>query len=213
MENLELYRFWYWYVFKNFVVFWWNGIKDAIFTKRLNFYLAAKFFHHSSRKMLKRVGNTVIISTRSNSTVDTGCRVALPRGSERKWRAQPPEPVSWLSRAGNSGSCREKEKRLEEGWYFSGLWRARDGRKWSSLRRKFSPLAMGGKKKIWFLFADFSDFELFYLTRGRILGQNPHKRLFLFAIHSHLYSFALRFIFPQTHATSYVFLLFSYCTL
>ncbi len=30
-------------------------------------------------------------------------------------------------------------------------------------------------------------------------------RVFLLAIHSHLYSFALRFIFLQTHATSYSF--------
>jgi hypothetical protein len=30
-------------------------------------------------------------------------------------------------------------------------------------------------------------------------------RVFLLAIHSHLYSFALRFLFPQTHATSYSF--------
>ncbi len=35
-------------------------------------------------------------------------------------------------------------------------------------------------------------------------------RVFLLAIHSHLYSLALRFIFLQTHATSYVFLQFSY---
>ncbi len=42
---------------------------------------------------------------------------------------------------------------------------------------------------------------------GRILAQNLHKvlRVFLLAIHSHLYSFALRFIFLQTHATSYIF--------
>ncbi len=149
----------------------------------------------------------------SIKTLDTGCRVALPRGSERKWRAQLPEPVSWLNRAGNSGSCREKEKSVEE-WYFSGLWRARDGRKWSTLRRKFTPLGMGGgvNRKFYFFLPMFSDFELFYLTRAEFLD-NPHKRLFLLAIHSHLYSFALRFIFPQTHVTSYVFLLFSYCTL
>jgi hypothetical protein len=39
----------------------------------------------------------------------------------------------------------------------------------------------------------------------------PHP--LLLAIHSHLYSFALRFLFLQTHATSYSFLQFSYCTL
>jgi hypothetical protein len=43
--------------------------------------------------------------------------------------------------------------------------------------------------------------------RGRSLGRNPDKSLksFPFAIHSHLYSFALRFLFLQTHATSYSF--------
>jgi hypothetical protein len=30
-------------------------------------------------------------------------------------------------------------------------------------------------------------------------------RVFLLAIHNHLYSFALRFLFLQTHATSYSF--------
>jgi hypothetical protein len=42
-------------------------------------------------------------------------------------------------------------------------------------------------------------------TRGRILGLNPDKSLNSFApaIHSHLYSFALRFLFLQTHAISY----------
>ena len=38
-------------------------------------------------------------------------------------------------------------------------------------------------------------------------------RVFLLAIHSHLYNFVMRFIFLQTHATSKVFLQFSYCTL
>jgi hypothetical protein len=37
--------------------------------------------------------------------------------------------------------------------------------------------------------------------------QTKVLRVFLLAIHSHAYSFALRFIFLQTHATSY-----SYCT-
>jgi hypothetical protein len=36
--------------------------------------------------------------------------------------------------------------------------------------------------------------------------QTKVLRVFLLAIHSHLYSFAFRFIFLQTHATSYVFL-------
>ncbi len=42
---------------------------------------------------------------------------------------------------------------------------------------------------------------------GRILGENPDRSLksFLVAIHSHLYSFALTFLFLQTHATSYSF--------
>ncbi len=42
---------------------------------------------------------------------------------------------------------------------------------------------------------------------SRILGRIQTKvlRVFLLAIHSHLYSFALRFLFLQTHATSYSF--------
>jgi hypothetical protein len=41
--------------------------------------------------------------------------------------------------------------------------------------------------------------------RGWILGRNPSKifRVILLAIHSHLYSFALRFLFLQTHTTTY----------
>jgi hypothetical protein len=35
--------------------------------------------------------------------------------------------------------------------------------------------------------------------------QTKILRVFLLAIHSHLYSFALRFLFLQTHATSYSF--------
>ncbi len=46
---------------------------------------------------------------------------------------------------------------------------------------------------------------IMYMSLGRILGRNQSKVLF-FAIHSHLYSFALRFLFLQTHATSYSFL-------
>ncbi len=38
------------------------------------------------------------------------------------------------------------------------------------------------------------------LARGRILGRNPDKSL-----KSHLYSFFLRFLLVQTHATSYSF--------
>ncbi len=37
--------------------------------------------------------------------------------------------------------------------------------------------------------------------------------VFLLAINNHLYSFALRFLFLQTHTTSYVFLQVTYCTL
>ncbi len=47
------------------------------------------------------------------------------------------------------------------------------------------------------------------LTRGRILGRNTDKkvfRVFLLAIHSHLCSIALRFLFLHTHTTSYGFL-------
>ncbi len=45
--------------------------------------------------------------------------------------------------------------------------------------------------------------------------RKPDKILivFLLATHSHLFNFALRFLFIQTHATSYVFLQFSYCPL
>ncbi len=48
----------------------------------------------------------------------------------------------------------------------------------------------------------------YFDSRGRILGRNPDKkvlRVFLLAIKSYLYSFALRFLFLQTHATSYSF--------
>jgi hypothetical protein len=53
--------------------------------------------------------------------------------------------------------------------------------------------------------------------------QTKVLRVFLLAVLSHLYGFALRFLFNQTHATSHVFLQthtisyvvvqFSYCTL
>jgi hypothetical protein len=43
--------------------------------------------------------------------------------------------------------------------------------------------------------------------------QTKVLRVFLLDIHSHLYSFALKFLFLQTHATSDVFLQLSYCTL
>ncbi len=43
--------------------------------------------------------------------------------------------------------------------------------------------------------------------------QTKALRVFLLAIHSHLYSIALRFLFLQTHATSYVILQFNYFTL
>jgi hypothetical protein len=44
----------------------------------------------------------------------------------------------------------------------------------------------------------------FMLNWGQILGRNP-DRSFLLAIHIHHYTFALRFLFLQTHATSYSF--------
>ncbi len=37
-------------------------------------------------------------------------------------------------------------------------------------------------------------------------------RVFLLAVNSHIYSFALRYLFLQTQATSYILLQFSYCT-
>ncbi len=46
-------------------------------------------------------------------------------------------------------------------------------------------------------------------TRGRILGRNPGKSLKSFPPQNHLYSFALRFIFLQTHATSCSFYCFT----
>jgi hypothetical protein len=36
--------------------------------------------------------------------------------------------------------------------------------------------------------------------------QTKGLRVFLLAIHSHLYSFALRFLFLKTYASSYIFL-------
>jgi hypothetical protein len=45
------------------------------------------------------------------------------------------------------------------------------------------------------------------VPEAKFLRRNPDKSLksFLLDIHSHLYSFALRFLFLQTHATSYYF--------
>jgi hypothetical protein len=45
-------------------------------------------------------------------------------------------------------------------------------------------------------------------TEAEFLNGIPTKvlRVFLLAIHSHLHSFALRFLFLQAPATSYVFL-------
>jgi hypothetical protein len=42
-------------------------------------------------------------------------------------------------------------------------------------------------------------------SEAKFFGEIQTKvlRIFLHVIHSHLYSFALRFIFLQTHATSY----------
>jgi hypothetical protein len=54
-------------------------------------------------------------------------------------------------------------------------------------------------------------------SEAEFLDEIPTKVLrfksFLLAIHSHLNSFALRVLFLQTHATSYIFLQLSYCTL
>ncbi len=56
-----------------------------------------------------------------------------------------------------------------------------------------------------------SEKVLYFLSWAEFLDeiQTKNLRVFLLAIHSHLYSFALRFIFLRTHATSYSF----YCTL
>ncbi len=42
-KTLNFHRFWL-YGFKNLVMFWWNGINDAIFTKRPNFLLNCRVF-------------------------------------------------------------------------------------------------------------------------------------------------------------------------
>ncbi len=49
--------------------------------------------------------------------------------------------------------------------------------------------------------------DLTAIAEAEFLGgiQTKLLRFFLLAIHSHLYSFALRFPFVQTHATSYSF--------
>jgi hypothetical protein len=48
---------------------------------------------------------------------------------------------------------------------------------------------------------------VFICTEAEFLDELQTKvlRVFLLAIHSHLYSFALRFLYFQTHATSYNF--------
>ncbi len=48
-------------------------------------------------------------------------------------------------------------------------------------------------------------------TEAEFLDEIQTKvwRVFLLAIHSHLYNFALRFLFLQNHATSYIFLLYT----
>jgi hypothetical protein len=50
--------------------------------------------------------------------------------------------------------------------------------------------------------------SLMYTTEAELLDEIQTKvlRIFLLANHSHLYSFALRFLFLQTHATSYIFI-------
>jgi hypothetical protein len=73
---------------------------------------------------------------------------------------------------------------------------------------------------IYFLYSKILTVPIYLLVnRGRILVRNPDKspksfppcylpsplRVFLLAIHSHLCSFALGFLFLQTHATSYSF--------
>jgi hypothetical protein len=54
--------------------------------------------------------------------------------------------------------------------------------------------------------------SFYFLSRGRVLGRNPEKSLKSFPpcfsqspLHCRFYSFALRFLFLQTHATSYSF--------
>ncbi len=45
----------------------------------------------------------------------------------------------------------------------------------------------------------------YLLTEAEFLTEIQTKRVILLAVHSPLYSFALRFLFFQTHATSYSF--------
>jgi hypothetical protein len=56
-----------------------------------------------------------------------------------------------------------------------------------------------------------------FCTEAEFLDEIHPKvlRVFLLAIHSHLYRFALRFLFLQAHTTSYSFYsaLLTYCTL
>ncbi len=54
--------------------------------------------------------------------------------------------------------------------------------------------------------SSFLALKLTHLFRGQILGQNSDKVLRVSSmLFSHLYSFALRFLFLKTHATSYSF--------
>jgi hypothetical protein len=67
---------------------------------------------------------------------------------------------------------------------------------WAPLRMG-SPMKGRGVKN--FIIANDSAAEFLDEIRTKVL------RVFLLAIHSHLYSFALRFLFLQTHAISYSF--------
>jgi hypothetical protein len=53
----------------------------------------------------------------------------------------------------------------------------------------------------------FYNLQYSHIIKAEFLHEIQTKvlRVFLLAIHSHLYSFALRFLFLQTHATSYSF--------
>ncbi len=100
-------------------------------------------------------------------------------------------------------------------WNVCGLWSTENTallKKFSScikrfLREQAKSLLWGNKREYLVIYKeDFSSIWLCTCTEAEFVDEIRTKvsRVFLLAIHSHLYSFALRFKFLQTHATSYV---------
>ncbi len=87
---------------------------------------------------------------------------------------------------------------------------SRTRRKYSCIFSKETGQGVPTKECASFL-SRYPNFCILYLNkplpRGRILGRYPDKSLnsFLPCYHSHLYSFAFRFLFLQTQAASYSF--------